>query len=163
MKRTYKLALLCICGITLLGCKKEEEPVPQGSINGDWELKSISINVDENKITEISQTGRLTSFSVYTFSYSNNGNQEGLYEVNEEETLLTVTFDSQSVSYPLTVFSDSEISFIIKSIDLTSDSFSDEETQVFLLANQQLNQTGGDWESVSSNGQSASVIFTLTK
>jgi hypothetical protein len=163
MKRTYNLSLLCICGLALLGCKNNEEPVPEGPINGEWELTSVSINVDGNKATEITQRGRHASFGVSTFSYSDNGGQEGAYEVNKEETLLTVTYNSKTVTYPLTVFTANEISFKIKSIDLSNDLFSEEETQIFLLANQQLNLTGRDWEQVSSNGQLASVVFTLTK
>jgi hypothetical protein len=146
--------------IALLGCKGDDTG-PGGAINGEWRLSSVSINVDGNVVTQIVPAGKKASFSGSNFTYTNNGQREGTYSLNEEETELSVTFESNTIIYPITSISNTEIVFTVKSIDLSGNSFTVEEEQVFILANQSLNLSGKNWESVSSNGQLATVNFTL--
>lgn len=149
--------------IALLGCKDDDVTEPTGAINGDWILSSVSINVDGSVVTQIVPVGKQATFSNTSFTYTNNGQQEGTYAINDEATQLTVTFESSSLIYPISAISANEIVFTVKSIDLSSNSFTADEEQVFILANQNLNLNGNDWESVSSNGQLATVSFTLKK
>ena len=150
-------------GIALLGCKDDDETSAQGAINGNWSLSKISIKVDGNSVTQITPVSNQTTFSGSTFTYTNNGQREGTYSINEEETELEVSFESNSLTFPITSISETEVVFTIKSIDLNSNSFTAEEEQVFVLANQNLNLTGSNWEAASSNGQIATVVFTLKK
>lgn len=162
MKRTHNLALLCICGLALLGCK-DEEAVPLGAINGDWKLSSIDIIVDGSTVTEMNPIANKTSFNGSSFAYTNKGQKSGTYSINDEETELTATFEGSTLTYAIVSIADREIVFVIKSIDLTSNSFTYDENQVFLLANQNLNQSNKNWETMSKNGQIATVEITLNK
>ena len=149
--------------LTLAGCGKDngggENPA---SLSGTWRLSKITVNVDGNLLTQVSPLISQGTFSDGTYTYSDNGSKSGTWSLSDDESELTVSYGTTAATYAVSSKSATDLTFLVKEIDLSID-LSSEDIPIALLANQELLKASRDWDTATTGATTATILFTLTK
>jgi len=144
--------------LALVSCGNDDEPMLRTSL----ELTELIVELDGNEVQNIIIRDFQMTFHGSDFTYTTDqGQKSGTWEISEDETVLNISYDTESFSFPLISNSEEEITFIVITIDLSKADLTLEEQQIVLLVNQELAKSGSSWNAVSNAAQRLDILFTL--
>lgn len=157
MKKNLLYAFLFL--LLWSSCSGEDSEDPGTTTT--FQLGELIVNLDGAELTRVSVSNFAPTFDGSSFIYTTGqGDQDGTWEVNGDNTSLNVTFEGSSLDFPVVSNDAGALVFVGKTIDLTSE-LSAEDQRVLLMVGQQIFLEGKRWSTVSASAQSLELLFNL--
>lgn len=149
-----------LIGSIASGCSDSE--MGGGVTNTSFTLTDLVVTVDGSEVVSTSLSGFEVEKDLGIFSYEDSGGKEGQWNLNEEGTELSVTYDDLTLSFPATQ-TEEKLIVEMATVDLGKSDFSELEQKILLIANQRTIQEGGDsFTQYLLGGSELKILFNFT-
>ena len=151
---------MCSIGV---GCSDKQDDMGEEIINPSFILTDLVITVDGSEIASTSLSGFEIEKDLGIFSYEDSGGKEGQWNLNEEGTELSISYDDVALSLPVITQTEETLTVEMASVDLDKSDFTGLEQKILLIANQSILQDGGDGlNEYMTNGSDLKILFNIT-
>lgn len=156
MKKKLTVVILILLS-TLVSCSDDDDPK---SIRG-FQLANITANLDGSELISISASGAEIRTEGDNFEYNfNNGLAVGTWSVDEQMSMVSVSFDGEVLDYILIQNDSESLIFQVKTFDFL-DALTKSEQNTLLYVAQKIAEKGTTWDTSSLSSERLDIILTL--